>query len=420
MEFFGDIVRSDSVPSRVATPAGVPRITVRPKSVELPPGPENASWISADASDETEDVPPVHGDLFGDISPTADEPSAETPPSSGPAPRVAREGRSPPAPQSASLLSRLATPVTDIPHEIYEAGAESLGAANTYLNPWSEDYRKGAEADRDKWIRPGSFLGTGKGLLAAIGVPFSPAIGTIRSLIGHPLSVIMPTATPEEQEKLRAAGVAESMIPGQTREENYQKIKRDVELAMMAVSPRGFTPRGAIPRAGPRPPERPPDTAAAQSDRITSEARESGPFDSGARRAEATTPRRGESEATPAEIRASPDGRFYSVAFEMRLKLSSYRKSRRTHVQEANEALLGSVESDPEFARAMRQQGIEIRRTPTGLAPRKSPDDWTWHHAEEPGVMQLIPRSQHDRGTIFQGVLHPHRRGGGGYSKWGK
>jgi hypothetical protein len=42
-------------------------------------------------------------------------------------------------------------------------------------------------------------------------------------------------------------------------------------------------------RSGPPPPRRPPDTAAAQSDRMTSGPRESGPFDSGARPAEATT-----------------------------------------------------------------------------------------------------------------------------------
>jgi hypothetical protein len=165
--------------------------------------------------------------LFDDIVAPADAvaPSAETPASSGPAPRVAREGLSPPAPEPASLLSRLASPVTDIPHEIYEAGAESLGAANAYLNPWSEDYRKGVEADRDKWVSTGSgsFLGTGKGLLAAASVPFSPITGAMRSLIGHPLSVILPTATPQEQEKMRAAGISENVIPGQTREENYQK-----------------------------------------------------------------------------------------------------------------------------------------------------------------------------------------------------
>jgi hypothetical protein len=228
----------------------------------------------------------------------------ETPASYGPAPRVAREGLSPPAPEPASLLSRLASPVTDIPHEIYEAGAESLGAVNTYLNPFSEDYRNGMEAERDKWIGtgPGSFLGTGKGLLAALGVPFSPATGIFRSLFGHPLSVIMPTATPQEQERMRAAGVPEDMIPGQTREENYQKIKRDVDVAMMALGPRGSTPRGAIPRGGPHPPARPPDTAAAQSGRMNSGARASGPFDSGAR------PAAGQHAASATEAKSAYDG----------------------------------------------------------------------------------------------------------------
>jgi hypothetical protein len=151
---------------------------------------------------------------------------------------------------------------------------------------------------------------------------------------------------------------------------------------------------------------------------MNSGARESGPFDSGAHPGDATAPRRGKAEATPAETRAPPTGKFYSVAFEMKLKLSSLRKPRRHHFQEANEALLRAMESDPEFARAMQKLKIVVRRTPTGLAPRTSPAGWTWHHAQEPGVMQLVPRSGHKSGTIFQGVLHP--KGRGGYSKWGK
>jgi hypothetical protein len=300
MGWFDDVVPPDAA-SYVATPPGVPRITVRPKGVAPPPALPQLDDMSADvglAPNEAEPWGTSEGGrkevassrraigLFDDIvAPAAAAAAgAETPASYGSAPRVALERLSPPAPEP-SLVSRLVSPLTDIPHEIYQAGAETLGAANTYLNPWSEEYRKGAEADRDKWIStgPGSFLGTGKGLLAAIGVPFSPITGAMRSLIGHPLSVIMPTATPHEQERMRKAGVSESMIPGQTREENYQKAKGDVDVAMMAVTPRGFAPRGAIPRSGPRPPARPPDTAAAQSNRMMSEARESGPFDSGER-----------------------------------------------------------------------------------------------------------------------------------------
>jgi hypothetical protein len=33
-------------------------------------------------------------------------------------------------------------------------------------------------------------------------------------------------------------------------------------------------------------------------------------------------------------------------------------------------------------------------------------------------VLQLVPREQHDFGSIFQDILHPDGRGG--FSKWGK
>jgi hypothetical protein len=35
-----------------------------------------------------------------------------------------------------------------------------------------------------------------------------------------------------------------------------------------------------------------------------------------------------------------------------------------------------------------------------------------------PGVLQLVPREQHDPGSIFQDALHPDGRGG--FYKWGK
>ncbi len=115
----------------------------------------------------------------------------------------------------------------------------------------------------------------------------------------------------------------------------------------------------------------------------------------------------------------SPTGRFYSVVFEMRLAPTSYPGVRRDlHYQEANEALLQAMEGDAAFAQAMQNHGINLRRTPRGLAPQDAPDGFSWHHADEPGVMQLVPRSQHDPGTIFQKVLHPNAKGG--FSRWGK
>lgn len=45
---------------------------------------------------------------------------------------------------------------------------------------------------------------------------------------------------------------------------------------------------------------------------------------------------------------------------------------------------------------------------------------WVWHHDIEPGVMQLVPKSQHPNipGGIFWDTLHPG--GQGGFSIWGK
>jgi hypothetical protein len=114
----------------------------------------------------------------------------------------------------------------------------------------------------------------------------------------------------------------------------------------------------------------------------------------------------------------APTGKYYSVWFETKLSPASYRASRNAHSQEANENLLQRMEGDADHARIMQDAGIDLRRTPTGLAPRTPPAGFTWHHAEEPGVMQLVPEQQHDPGSMFQRILHPNGRGG--YSKWGK
>jgi len=122
---------------------------------------------------------------------------------------------------------------------------------------------------------------------------------------------------------------------------------------------------------------------------------------------------------TPAARPAVPNGSAYSVAFETRLSPASYPGlSRTAHFQEANGALLGAMEGDAQFAQIMQQGGVNLQRTATGLAPRTPPPGWTWHHAPESGVMQLVPRTQHAPGSIFQNTLHPG--GQGGYSIWGQ
>ena len=123
--------------------------------------------------------------------------------------------------------------------------------------------------------------------------------------------------------------------------------------------------------------------------------------------------------SAPRTAAAAADGSYYSVAVETRLNPSSYPGlSRAAHFQEANESLLQMMEGDSAFAQSMRDMGVNLERTPTGLAPRQSPAGWSWHHGQEPGVMQLVPRSQHTAGSIFWDTLHPD--GQGGYAIWGK
>ncbi|MEZ2329936.1 HNH endonuclease [Mesorhizobium sp. RCC_202] len=115
----------------------------------------------------------------------------------------------------------------------------------------------------------------------------------------------------------------------------------------------------------------------------------------------------------------TPTGQFYSVVFETKLDSGLYPSlSRPRHFQAANEALLVLMEREPDFAKILQEAGINLQRTKRGLVPRRAPPGYTWHHAPEPGVMQLVPRYQHDPGTIFQKALHPNRRGG--FSLWGK
>ncbi|MBI3771674.1 MAG: VCBS repeat-containing protein [Gammaproteobacteria bacterium] len=120
-----------------------------------------------------------------------------------------------------------------------------------------------------------------------------------------------------------------------------------------------------------------------------------------------------------ARIAETVEAKAYSTLFETELKTSSYpRVSRQRHFQESNENLLRQMEGDSEFASMMQNSGVNLSRTSTGLAPRKPPENFTWHHEQESGVMRLVPKEQHTPGSSFWNVLHPE--GKGGWSIWGK
>jgi hypothetical protein len=112
-----------------------------------------------------------------------------------------------------SRLDNLTSTVTDIPHKIYEAGAEALGAMNRGLNPFSDERRASVmrQANAPSFMsglgESVSRLGdTGAGALAVPALAMSPVTGTARSVLGHGMEAIVPPLSPEEEEKYKAVG----------------------------------------------------------------------------------------------------------------------------------------------------------------------------------------------------------------------
>jgi RHS repeat-associated protein len=107
----------------------------------------------------------------------------------------------------------------------------------------------------------------------------------------------------------------------------------------------------------------------------------------------------------------------YSVAFETSIPKLGI-GTRKAHFKAANEALMVEMERSSEFAASMKGLGIEVPKNGAGTALGKSPADWTWHHVpDQPGMMQLVVRSQHQSNGALQTLFHPNRVGG--FNIWG-
>jgi RHS repeat-associated protein len=117
-------------------------------------------------------------------------------------------------------------------------------------------------------------------------------------------------------------------------------------------------------------------------------------------------------------------GNAYTVGYETDLPITSYPgQPRGLHFQDANRSLWDAMSGDPRFAADMEDMipGITDFLTPgpRGGVPDTTPAalGWTWHHAVEPGKLQLVPVSQHRYGGPLQALLHPG--GIGGFKIWG-
>nr|WP_281174046.1 RHS repeat-associated core domain-containing protein [Methylomicrobium agile] len=115
--------------------------------------------------------------------------------------------------------------------------------------------------------------------------------------------------------------------------------------------------------------------------------------------------------ATIGKFANKADNAFaYSVAFETTIAKQNV-GTRASHFTQANEALLAAIKEDSVFAKSIDDLGISIGRLD------RSPANWSWHHVpDQPGVMQLVPRAQHQGGP-WQSLFHPGQIGG--FKIWG-
>ena len=115
---------------------------------------------------------------------------------------------------------------------------------------------------------------------------------------------------------------------------------------------------------------------------------------------------------------------YYSNVYEVQLPAAAYPgSSRQLHNQLSNQALHEAFQADPVFAVRMESlyPGIikGVQPGTRGAYSRTAPTaDVTWHHGDQPGQMQLVPREHHTAPGPVQENLHPG--GTGGYSQWGK
>jgi hypothetical protein len=112
-----------------------------------------------------------------------------------------------------------------------------------------------------------------------------------------------------------------------------------------------------------------------------------------------------------------PDGKYYSVAYQT--EITNYPGTNWQQFKAANQNLNNAIQSNPDLANMMNNLNIKVSVSNAGTTQGIPPTGWVWHHAQDIGVMQLVPKSQHPNipGGIFWNTLHPG--GKGGMSIWG-
>ena len=155
---------------------------------------------------------------------------------------------------SGGITSYLPKAITDVPHEMYQAGAEQVA---NIKNAWNERHARHEALAADpnaSFFDPHGVVNslkdvadTGRMVLGAASIlPSTLIAGPARSLIGHTLA---------DAEHLVGTIINPQQAAKDNPEQMYQTAKGDVDTALSAARPRGFTPRGPLSTPEPIAPE---------------------------------------------------------------------------------------------------------------------------------------------------------------------
>ncbi len=101
------------------------------------------------------------------------------------------------------------------------------------------------------------------------------------------------------------------------------------------------------------------------------------------------------------------------VLYRTTIDRSVWGRGERVHFNRANANLDADLQAHPEFAQRMDDHYPGVRDAVSRHSSSVTPYNLTWHHSEDPGVMELVPYDDHQTNSS---IYHPTGRGG--YAIW--
>jgi hypothetical protein len=151
-------------------------------------------------------------------------------------------------PSSGGISDYIPNAISDIPHEIYQAGSDALSAPGKAFDAIQARHAEQAKKDSSpegSFLDPSALTGTlqdvadtGKAVVSAASLPAAPITGTARSAIGHPMA----------QAEHIVGGLINPKVAAQDNPDTmYENAKSDVDLAMSAAAAKKAPPISATP-----------------------------------------------------------------------------------------------------------------------------------------------------------------------------